>query len=77
MAKQIKAVGDTWRPKLDAETPDGRTVVFFCTSNGQRPYRVVMADNDEVPAGAAVEDLSAETLRTLFERSESMNVSPS
>lgn len=77
MVKQIKAAGDSWRAKLDAATPDGRTVVFFCTSNGQRPYRVVMADSDEVPEGCTAEDLSADLLRTLFERSESMNVSPS
>jgi hypothetical protein len=77
MAKQIKAAGDSWRARLDTLTPEGRTVVFFCTSNGQRPYRVVIAEPDEVPDGAAAEDLSADLLRTLFERSESMNVSPS
>lgn len=77
MAKQIKAAGDTWRATLDTASAAGRTVVFFCTSNDQRPYRVVVADLDEVPSGTVADDISADTLRILFERSESMNVSPS
>jgi len=49
-------------------------VVFLCTSNGQRPYRVA-----EVPEGrfASQEDLdglSADGLRELFRETGSMGV---
>ena len=78
MADRIKADHDTWRATLEASADgDGRTVVFFCTSNGQRPYRVVRPEDDEMSAAADLSSLSSEELRELFGRSESMNVSPS
>ena len=78
MAKQIKADNDTWRATLDASSSRyGRTLVFFCASNGQRPWRVVRLDDDEVTSEAALDALSASELRALFDRSESMNASPS
>ncbi|MGD8497040.1 MAG: hypothetical protein PVF05_12770 [Gemmatimonadales bacterium] len=78
MAKRIKADNDTWTATLDASAPGpGRTVVFFCTSNGQRPWRVVRVDEDELPTADRLDALSSDELRALFERSESMNVSPS
>lgn len=78
MANTIKADNDTWRATLDTSSPDyGRMVVFFCVSNGQRPWRVVQVDEDEVPTAEALASLSSRDLRALFERSESMNVSPS
>lgn len=78
MAKRIKADHDTWTATLDTSTSGpGRAVVFFCASNGQRPWRVVRLDQDEVPATDDLDALSADELRALFDRSESMNVSPS
>jgi hypothetical protein len=52
-------------------------VVFFCTSNGQRPWRVVQVDGDQVRNADDLDGLSIAELRALFDRSESMNVSPS
>lgn len=75
MSTRIKADGDTWRPVLDEEA-GRRTLIFFCASNGQRPYRVVAAD-DTLKTDDDLAGLSADELRTLFDRSESMNTSPS
>lgn len=76
MTKRIKADSDTWEATLDETASYGRTLVFFCVSNGQRPWRVVRLDDDEVRSPAELDALSRRELRTLFERSESMNVSP-
>lgn len=78
MAKRIKADNDTWLPTLEAAAAGGRQhLVFFCVSNGQRPWRVVRLADDEIATSARLDDLSSDELRALFERSESMNVSPS
>lgn len=78
MAKRIKADNDSWQATLDTSSSGyGRTVVFFCVSNGQRPWRVVRVDEDEIPTPEDLAALSSDELRVLFERSESMNVSPS
>ena len=75
MANTIKADNDTWSPRLGDSAREGfRTIVFFCASNGQRPYRVV-----EVPEGrfASQEDLdrlSSGDLRDLFAETTSMGV---
>ena len=73
MSNRIKADGDTWRPVLD-ESDRRRMLVFFCETNGQRPYRVVAA-GDEVRTEDDVSALSESALRELFDRSGSMNVS--
>jgi len=71
----IKADNDTWTARLGGPSREGfRAVVFLCTSNGQRPYRVA-----EVPEGrfASQEDLdglSADGLRELFRETGSMGV---
>lgn len=75
MLTRIKADGDTWRPVLN-ESGGIRTLVFFCASNGQRPYRVVMA-GDDLQTDADIAGLSPDQLRALFDSSESMNTSPS
>ncbi|MFQ5529728.1 MAG: hypothetical protein ACE5FP_05200 [Gemmatimonadota bacterium] len=72
MPNRIKADGDVWRAVLD-ESDGRRSVVFFCT-NGQRPYRVVAAD-DDLRTDADVAALSEDGLRALFDRSGSMNTS--
>ena len=76
MAKRIKADNDTWQATLDASGGE-RHLVFFCVSNGQRPWRVVRLDEDDIPPSESLDALSSHELRALFERSESMNVSPS
>lgn len=75
MSTRIKADGDTWRPILDASA-ERRMLVFFCASNGQRPYRVVAA-GDNLKTDEDVAALSAEELLAMFNKSESMNVSVS
>lgn len=75
MPIRIKADGDTWYPVLD-ESAGRRSLVFFCSSNGQRPYRVVAA-NDDLKTDDDVAGLSTDELVALFDRSESMNTSPS
>lgn len=78
MPKRIKADNDTWQATLDSSSMRyGRNVVFLCVSNGQRPWRVVRVDEDEIATPEDLEALSAKDLRVLFDRSESMNVSPS
>lgn len=77
MAKRIKADNDSWQATLEPATGGQRHLVFFCVSNGQRPWRVVRIDDDEIPSSDALDELSSDQLRTLFARSESMNVSPS
>lgn len=78
MAKRIKADNDSWQATLEPAAADGqRHLVFFCVSNGQRPWRVVRVDEDEIPTSGKLDELSSDELRALFARSESMNVSPS
>lgn len=73
---RLKADYDTWEAALDSH--QGRAIVlFFCRSNDQRPYRVAAVDDGELPDADALEALSATELASLFERSESMNVTPS
>ena len=72
MADRLKADGDTWRPVLN-ESGGERNLVFFCDSNGQRPYRVVVIEESLTEDGLAA--LSDDALRALFDRSGSMGVS--
>jgi hypothetical protein len=75
MSTRIKADGDTWRPVLD-KSAERRLLLFFCASNGQRPYRVVAA-GDNLKTDEDVAGLSAAELLAMFNKSESMNVSES
>jgi hypothetical protein len=70
LSATIKADGDTWRAESSGAGAV-RTVVFFCESTNQRPYRVVVV-GDEPGVPHDVAGLSAEQLRDLFERSGSM-----
>jgi hypothetical protein len=66
----IKADGDTWRAESGGEGAS-RALVFFCESTNQRPYRVVAIDDrDGLPE--EIDQLSADQLRDLFDRSRSM-----
>lgn len=72
MASRIKADGDVWRPVLN-ESAGCCNLVFFCDSNGQRPYRVVVIEGGMTDDDLAT--LSDDSLRALFERSGSMGAS--
>ena len=72
MAITIKAAGDTWEARLGERERDDdlRTVLFFCMTTNQRPYRV-----SEVPAAdlqGGLEALDAETLHRIFDASGSL-----
>lgn len=73
MATHIKADNDTWSARLGSSDREGfRTVVFFCTSNGQRPYRVVEVTADRFSSQDDLELLSDADLRDLFGDTTSM-----
>ena len=71
MATTIKAAGDTWEVRLGERPRAGcQTVLFFCTTTNQRPYRVCEVPAAELAGG--LEGLSEERLRGLFDRSGSL-----
>lgn len=71
MAMTIKAAGDTWEVRLGERPRAGfHTVLFFCTTTNQRPYRVC-----EVPVAdldGRLEGLSEAQLQGLFSKSGSL-----
>lgn len=71
MSATIKAGGDTWRAEVESEEGDA-TIVFFCETTNQRPYRVVRAGGPM--SDAELSALSEDDVRGLFERSSSMGV---
>jgi hypothetical protein len=69
----IKADNDTWRAELGGSGREGyRTVVFFCASNGQRPYRVAEVPADRFESQDDLERLTEPELRELFGKTVSM-----
>ena len=73
MSATIKADGDTWRAEIGDEGGD-RLMVFFCTTTDQRPYRVVRLEPGRYAADDALERVSEDELRALFEASRSMGI---
>lgn len=75
MTRRIRADGDRWRARLGsvAPGPDRQTVLFFCETTGQRPYRVVEVPRDRLPGPEALEALSDGELAELFEASRSLD----
>jgi hypothetical protein len=72
---KIKTAGDTWSAQIGEESgdPQLQTIVFFCVTNGQRPYRVVEVPRTRIGGPEALEALSAADLQALFDESISMN----
>lgn len=69
----IKADNDTWTAELGGPSREGfRTVVFFCTSNGQRPYRVIEVPAERFASQDDLQRLSEDGLRELFRATGSM-----
>lgn len=75
MTRRIKADGDRWRVQLgqDPPAPGRQTILFFCETTGQRPYRVVEVSRDRVEGPEELEALSDRELRELFEASRSLD----
>ena len=74
MTTTLKANGDTWRAELGGTAPrDGhRVLVFFCSSNDQRPYRVIEVPEAELPDPDTLARLDGARLREMFDGSVSM-----
>lgn len=69
----IKVDNDTWTPRLGESSREGfRTVVFFCSSNGQRPYRVVEVGADRFASQEDLDRLPEDEIRELFADTGSM-----
>jgi hypothetical protein len=69
----IKADNDTWTARLGGLSREGfRTVVFFCSSNGQRPYRVTEVPVERIPSQESLDRLSEDETRELFANTGSM-----
>lgn len=74
MARELEADGDTWVVRVGErrEAPGITTVVFFCRTTDQRPYRVAEVPDVRVADAADLEALSERELRELFRSSGSM-----
>ena len=72
MAITIKAAGDTWEVRLgERSRDDGRqTVLFFCTTTNQRPYRVSEVPVEDLAGG--LESVGADSLQEIFAASGSL-----
>lgn len=76
MARKIKADGDTWVVRVGErrEAPGVTTVLFFCKTTDQRPYRVAEVPDDRVADASDLEALSEREILELFRSSGSMGV---
>jgi len=74
MARKIEADGDTWIVRVGErrEAPGITTVVFFCETTDQRPYRVTEVPDDRVADADDLEALSERELTELFRDSGSL-----
>lgn len=74
MARKIEADGDTWVVRVGErrEAPGVTTVLFFCETTDQRPYRVAEVPDDRVAGADDLEALSERELTELFRESGSM-----
>lgn len=74
MAREIEADGDTWVVRVGErrEAPGVTTVLFFCETTDQRPYRVVEVPDDRVADAGDLDSLSERELRELYRDSGSM-----
>jgi hypothetical protein len=72
---QIKTDGDRWKVRLgeDRPRPGVRVVLFFCESNGQRPYRVAEVPANSYTSQDDLEKLTTEQLQELYRASHSLD----
>ena len=73
--RKIKADGDTWSVRLgeSRDLDEGRTLLFFCLTTSQRPYRVLQLPAERIPGEGALEALSDEELQEHFAAARSMD----
>jgi len=74
MGRTIRADGDTWSARLSERPPRPgfQTIVFFCETTGQRPYRVVDVPDERLGGAGVLEALPEGDLQRLFEESGSL-----
>lgn len=74
MARKIEADGDTWVVRVGEhrETPGVTTIVFFCKTTDQRPYRVIEVPDDRIADADDLEALTQHELTEMFRDSGSM-----
>lgn len=73
MTIRIKVDNDTWTARLgESKRPGHRSVVFFCASNGQRPWRVVEVSEERFASQEQLDSLAESDLRKLFADTVSM-----
>ena len=72
--RKLKADGDTWSVRLGetSEREGFRTLLFFCVTTNQRPYRVVEVPEERLADQAAVDKLDDASVEELFRASRSM-----
>ncbi len=72
--RRFKADGDAWSVRLgEASEREGfRTLLFFCVTTNQRPYRVVEVPEERLADQAAVDKLDDASVEELFRASRSM-----
>lgn len=75
MARSIKADGERWEFRIDEKRPHPgvSALVFFCLTNGSRPYRVVEVPAAQLPGPEALDQLDTEELERLFSESDVMD----
>jgi hypothetical protein len=76
--RKYKADGDAWSVRLgEASEREGfRTLLFFCVTTNQRPYRVVEVPENRLADQEAVNELDDGALEELFRTSRSMGYPP-
>jgi hypothetical protein len=72
--RKHKADGDTWIVRLGerAEREGFRTVLFFCETTNQRPYRVVEVPEESIKGPDDLQALDGATIAALFDASRSL-----
>ena len=76
MANELtyRADGDVWSVRLGeaSERAGFRTLLFFCVTTNQRPYRVVEVPEERLSDQEALHELDDAALEELFRASRSM-----
>ncbi len=72
--RKHKADGDTWIVRLGerAEREGFRTVLFFCETTNQRPYRVVEVPEERIGGSDDLQALDDAAIAELFDASRSL-----
>jgi hypothetical protein len=72
--RKLKAEGDTWIVRLGerAEREGFRTLLFFCVTTNQRPYRVIEVPEERLRGPDDLQALDEAAITELFSASCSL-----